>query len=430
LDTTSPPKGRSVVVAWSVYDFANSAFTTLVVTFIYSTFFANVMAADETTGQALWSRAIAISAIFVAILSPYVGTIADRGGYRRRFLLISTVVCIAGTIALYFPKPGETMSALVIFVIANIAFEMANVFYNAYLPDIASQESIGRISGYGWALGYIGGLLCMVVALFVLVNPASPPFGLNAETGEHIRATNFLVALWFAVFSIPMFLIVKDRPAPDHASGIELIRSANTQLRSTYLEIKKYRQVVRLLLARLIYNDGLITIFAFGGIYAQGVFGFTFQEIMVFGIALNVAAGLGAYAFGYIDDRIGGKKTIFISLVGLVAASALAVLTTSKSMFWVAGILVGLLAGPNQSASRSLLGRFIPDNQENEFYGFFSFSGKMTAFMGPLLLGQFTLLFDSQRAGVATVIMFFLIGMWLIRRVDEEEGVARSGRAA
>jgi len=430
VEITAPPKSRKVVVAWSIYDFANSAFTTLVVTFIYSTFFANVMAADETSGQALWSRAIAISAIFVAILSPYVGTMADRGGYRRRFLLISTVVCIAGTVALYFPEPGQTTMALIIFVVANIAFEMANVFYNAYLPDIASQESIGRISGYGWALGYIGGLLCMVVAMFVLVNPESPPFGLNAETGEHIRATNLLVALWFAVFSIPMFLMVKDRSMPARPSGLQLIRSANAQLAATFREIRKYRQVVRLLLARLFYNDGLITIFAFGGIYAQGVFGFTFKEIMIFGIALNVAAGLGAYAFGFIDDRIGGKRTIFISLIGLVAASLLAVLTMSKTMFWVAGVLVGLLAGPNQSASRSLLGRFVPEHQENEFYGFFSFSGKMTAFMGPVLLGQVTLLFDSQRAGVATVLLFFTIGMWLILRVNEKEGIALSGRTA
>ena len=182
------------------------------------------------------------------------------------------------------------------------------------------------------------------------------------------------------------------------------------------------------MIARLIYNDGLITIFAFGGIYAQGTFGFTTEDVIVFGIALNVAAGLGALAFGFLDDIIGGKPTIFISLAGLFAAGLLAVLTTSETLFWVAGIVVGILAGPNQAASRSLMGRFVPPDKETEFYGFFAFSGKATSFLGPLLLGQFTLLFDSQRAGVSTVLLFFIVGALLLRMVDEKEGIALAKR--
>ena len=425
---------RHVLFGWTVYDFANSAFTTLVVTFIYSTFFANVVAENETLGQSQWSNAVSISAIIVALLSPYIGAIADQGGYRKRFLLIATVVCVLATVVLFFPLPGQVLFALSVFVVANIAFEMANVFYNAYLPDIAPQERIGRISGYGWALGYVGGLLCLVVALFALVNPETPVFGLSKTTHAHLRATNLLVAGWFALFSIPMFLFVREKPARSDARISMLFRSANQQMRTTFQEIRKYRQVFRLLLARLIYNDGLITIFAFGGIYAQGVFGFTFTEITIFGIVLNVAAGLGAFAFGFLDDRIGGKQTILISLVGLFGASLLAVLTTSKAMFWLSGILVGLLAGPNQSASRSLLGRFVPPDQENEFYGFFAFSGKATAFLGPFFLGRLTTMFDSQRVGVAAVLIFFAVGALLMLRVREKEGVAlarrtREGRA-
>ncbi|MDX1546323.1 MAG: MFS transporter, partial [Rhodothermales bacterium] len=318
----------------------------------------------------------------------------------------------------------EVLFALVVFTIANIAFEMAMVFYNAYLPDLATQDQIGRISGYGWALGYVGGLLCMVVGLFAFVQTDAPLFGFSTDDGENVRATNLLVAAWFAVFGLPMFLWVKDRPAPKRPRSGSVIRQANRQFVDTFNELRsRYRQIFRLLVARLIYNDGLITIFAFGGIYAQGTFGFTIEEIFVFGIVLNVAAGLGAFAFGFLDDRLGGKTTILISLVGLFFAALLAVLTPSRLGFWIAAIIVGLLAGPNQSASRSLMGRFVPAAKENEFYGFFAFSGKATAFLGPFLLGRFTALFESQRAGVATVLLFFLLGGLLLLAVNEKEGI-------
>ncbi len=416
--------------SWALYDFANSSFTTLVVTFVYATYFTQGIAENEITGTAQWSLAVTITAITVALLSPYLGAIADRGGYRKRFLLITTVVCVAGTVALFFPQRGEVLLALTLFTIANIAFEMANVFYNAYLPDIASPEKIGRISGYGWGLGYFGGLLCLVVALFAFIQTETPLFGFSTEGGENIRATLLLVAAWFALFAIPMFLFVNDKPVPAAERSGNILQQANQQFVNTFNEIRQqYRQVFRFLVARLLYNDGIITIFAFGGIYAQGTFGFSTEDIIIFGIALNVAAGLGAAAFGFLDDKIGGKITILISLVGLSGATVLAVFTQTPTGFWIAGIIVGLLAGPNQSASRSLMGRFVPPSKENEFYGFFAFSGKATAFMGPFLLGQFTALFESQRAGVATVLLFFLIGGVLLLLVDEKEGMALAGKS-
>lgn len=422
---------RRTIASWSLYDFANSAFTTLIVTFIYATYFTRAIAPDEITGTDMWSIAVTVTALMVALLSPYVGAIADRGGYRKRFLLISTVVCIGGTVVLFFPQAGEAVFALSCFVVANIAFEMANVFYNAYLPDLAPEGKIGRISGYGWAMGYVGGLICLVIALYGFVDTETPLFGLSTENGENIRATNLLVAVWFAVFSIPMFAFVHDKKPPNaREKDPHIIRSANRQIGQTFKEIRKYRQVFRLLVARLIYNDGLITVFAFGGIYAQGTFGFETADVIVFGIGLNVSAGLGAYFFGFLDDKLGGKRTIMVSLVGLFLATLLAVITTSITLFWVAGILIGLLAGPNQSASRSLLGRFVPPNMENEFFGFFAFSGKATAFLGPFLLGRLTSFFGTQRAGVATILIFFVIGAVLLLSVDEEEGVAAANRPA
>lgn len=415
---------RRAVFAWSIYDFANSAFTTLVVTFIYATYFTSGIAENETVGTTQWSIAVTITALVVALLSPYLGAIADRGGYRRRFLLTATTVSVIGSIALFFPQQGQVVFALTVFTVANIAFEMGMVFYNAYLPDIAPPDKIGRISGYGWGLGYLGGLLCLVIALFAFVQTETPLFGFETENFAHIRATNLLVAVWYAVFALPIFLWVKDRPAPPIPRGEGIIRMANRQFVNTFNELRhRYRQIFRLLVARLIYNDGLITIFAFGGIYAQGTFGFETEDIIIFGIVLNIAAGFGALTFGFLDDLLGGKTTILISIFGLFFAALLAVLATSATWFWVAAIGVGLLAGPNQAASRSLMGRFVPPAKENEFYGFFAFSGKATSFLGPLLLGQFTLLFASQRAGVATVLLFFIVGGLLLLRVDEKEGL-------
>lgn len=419
---------RATVWAWSLYDFANSSFTTLVVTFIYAAYFTRGIAENEVSGTVLWSRAIAATAIVVALLSPYIGTIADRGGYRKRFLFLSTAICIGATVALFFPGSGQTTAALFCFIVANIAFEMGNVFYNAFLPDIAPQEKIGRISGYGWGLGYAGGLLCLVVALVTLIYPEEPLFGFSKDNGSNIRASNLLVAAWFALFSIPMFVVVRERKTPLLPDDNGLFRSTWRQFLSTFREIRTYRQVFRLLLARLIYNDGLITVFAFGGIIAQNLFGFTFAEITVFGIALNLAAGLGAFLFGYLDDRLGGKKTILISLIGLSIATVIVIVSSGKLMLWIAGLVIGLLAGPNQSASRSLLGRFVPFNKENEFYGFFAFSGKATAFLGPLLLGTLIDLFDSQRAGIIAILLFFAVGALLLLRVDENEGIRIAGR--
>jgi UMF1 family MFS transporter len=428
MSRPSAERGSSREIwAWALFDFANSPFTTLVVTFIYATYFTQSAAGGADRGTVLWSRGVTITGIVVAILSPILGAVADRGGFRKLFLVLTTVVCVAGTAALYWIVPERVVAALACFVIANVAFETAEVFYNAFLPDVAPPERIGRVSGIGWGLGYAGGLLALVVALVALVQPETPWLGFAKEGGENIRATNLLVALWFLVFSVPTFAILHEDKSKVSQGG-QVVRDAYRQLRDTFVEIRRYRQIVRLLIARLFYNDGLITVFAFGGIYAAGTFGFTFEEILIFGIVLNVAAGAGAFALGFVDDKLGGKRTINISLWGLIVAALLAVLAPNKALFWVAGIGVGIFAGPNQSASRSLLGRFVPPDKENEFFGFFAFSGKATAFLGPFLLGLLTQAFGSQRAGVSVVVLLLALGLFLLRGVDEEEGIRAAAR--
>jgi UMF1 family MFS transporter len=417
-----------VIWSWALYDWANSAFTTLVVTFIYSTFFTKAMAADEVTGTELWSRAVATSAILTAVLSPILGAAADRAGARKAFLAATTALCVAATALLAFvpPSPANALLALALYVIADFSFETGYTFYNAFLPTITSPERIGRVSGYGWGLGYVGGLVCLAIALVGFVQPEVPWFGLSTAEQFNVRATNLLVAAWFLVFAIPLFVFVPER----RVGRVRLdVPGAMRELRETLRAIGRYREVVKFLIARLIFNDGLVTIFAFGGIYAAGTFGMSLADVIVFGVVINIAAGLGAVAFGFLDDRIGGKKTIMVTLLALTLGTAVAVAAPNRTWLWVAAIVIGLFAGPNQSASRSLMARFVPERRQAEFFGFFQFSGKVTSFLGPIVLGVVTGMFGSQRAGVATLLLFFVIGAVLLATVNERRGIetARAG---
>lgn len=424
----SAPGARKVVLSWSLYDWANSAFPTVVITFVYATYFTQAIAADEISGTGHWAWAMAASGILIAVLAPLTGAHADRRRRRRALLASFTGVSVAATTVLAFVAPGSanaSLVALVLVVIANTAFEIGVVLYNSFLPTITRTSHIGRVSGFGWALGYAGGLCCLVVALAVLVRP-EPLFGISTEAGFNFRATNLLVAGWFALFAIPMLLWVPEPPAVEpSAQG----SSGFSRLRETLGRLGQYRQVLRFLIARLIYNDGLVTVFAFGGIYAAGTFGMELAEVIQFGIVINLAAGLGAWAFGHVDDRIGAKATVMITLVALCLFTTVAVFAPDKSWLWVAAIGIGVFVGPNQSASRSLMARLVPPDHQSEFFGFFAFSGKVTAFAGPLLLGAVTQLADSQRAGVATTLVFFIVGGALLLRVDEERGM-REARSA
>jgi len=365
---------------------------------------------------------VAVSAILTALLSPVLGAAADRAGARKRFLAATTGLCVLATTALAFVSPSlanGALIALVIFVIADWSFETGYTFYNAFLPQIASAERIGRVSGYGWGLGYAGGLLCMAIALVGFASD-TPWFGMSTAEGFNYRATNLLVAGWFLVFALPLFLFVPER----RAAEVRLdVRGTFRALGRTLRAIGRYREIVKFLVARLIYNDGLVTVFAFGGIYAAGTFGMTIAEVIVFGVVLNVAAGLGAFALGFLDDRIGGKKTILLTLFALTLGTALAAWAPDRTWLWVAGVVIGVFLGPNQSASRSLMGRFVPERHQAEFFGFFQFSGKVTSFMGPILLGAAAQVFDSQRAGVATVLIFLVVGAVLLAFVNERRGI-------
>ena len=414
---------RRILASWAMFDWANSAFSTLVVTFVYATYFTTAIAADEVTGTAQWSRAVGLSGVLVAVLAPPLGALADRGGRRLTCLGVCTLVCCVASAGLTGVHPDWVWAGLIalsLFVIANVAFELSTVFYNAFLPELVPAERVGRLSGWAWGLGYAGGLLSLVLALAVLARE-QPLFGISAEAGFNYRAVCLLAAGWFALFSLPLFICAPRRPAGNGPASPRM--GAYRELRHTFGRLRHYPDISRLLVARLLYNDGLITIFAFGGIYAAGTFGMSLPEVIQFGIALNITAGIGAGLFGIVDDRLGGRRTILVTLVALTVCSLLAVWAPSVGWLWLAGLSLGLFVGPNQSASRTLMARFVPEQHAAGFFGLFAFSGKITTFAGPLLLGIVTQATGSQRLGVATVVGFFVLGGLLLLTVNEQRGI-------
>ncbi len=412
------------VLAWCLYDWANSAFPTVITTFVFAAYFTRAVAPDETTGTFLWGNATAIAAVAIALLSPALGAIADRTGRRKPWLAVFSLVCIVATAGLWTvqPDPGSITRALTLVVIATIGFEFATVFYNAMLAEIAPEDRVGRISGLGWGLGYVGGLACLVTALFLLIRAEPPPFGLDPDSAEPVRATALLVAAWFTVFALPTLLAVPEPASREHEGLGPAVRDGLKRLRATIGALRWSQPVTRFLVARMLYADGLTTLFTFGGIYAAGTFGMDFDEIIVFGIALNVTAGLGAMAFGWIDDWLGPRRTIMLALIGLIVFGVLALIAPDKTWFWVIGMALGTFMGPTQTASRSFMARLAPEDQRAEMFGLFALSGKATNFAGPLLLGWVTLAFDSQRAGMATIVVFLVAGLALLTTVRADPG--------
>lgn len=417
----SPPRPSArALIAWCSYDWANSAFPTVVATFVFSAYFVRAVAVDEVTGTAQWGYAMSLSAILMAVTAPVFGAIADHGGRRKPWILAFTLLCVVTSSLLWFaaPDPAYILFALAVVVIANFAFETGIVFYNAMLPELAPPSMVGRVSGWAWGLGYFGGLSCLALALVGFVQPETPWFGLDREAAEHVRATALIVSVWFAVFSIPFFLFTPDSPATG-IGGMEAVRRGVSTLIGTLRQIRRYADIARFLLARMIYTDGLNTLFAFGGAYAAGTFGMDYDEIILFAIAINVTAGLGAAAFAWIDDWIGPKLTILISLAALTVLGTALCFVESKALFWALGLPLGIFIGPTQSASRSLMARAAPPALRAEMFGLYAFSGKVTAFLGPALLGWVTVAMDSQRWGMATILIFLVLGALLLLPVPD-----------
>jgi UMF1 family MFS transporter len=406
---------RRALVAWCLYDWANSAFPTIVNTFVFATYFVQAVARDVPTGTAQWSLAMSLAGLGVAVLSPVLGAIADKGGRRKPLLAAATALCVPCAALLWFVKPDAAYVplAIVLAALGTIAFEIGTVFYNSLLPSVAPPQAIGRVSGIAWGVGYAGGLAALVVCLLVLVQPNPSPLGLDRAAAEHIRAAGPLVALWWCLFAWPIFVFVHE----ERVAGMPWRQAAREGLAAIARVVPALRQVpgaLRFLLANMLYMNGLNTLFSFGAVFAAGTFGMPTEEVLQFGIALNVTAGAGAVGFSFVDDRAGSKPTILVSLAAMIALGAALLLVSSKAWFWGLGLALGVFMGPVQAASRTLCARLAPPAMRAEFFGLFALSGRATSFAGPAALGWATLVWNSQRAGMATILVFLGAGLLLL----------------
>jgi UMF1 family MFS transporter len=445
--TNYPP--RRAVIGWILFDWAAQPYFTLITTFIFAPYFTTFVAPDPATGQSWWGFATGAAGLTIALLSPVLGAVADASGRRKPWIFGFGALLVIGSSLMWLGKPGDAsviLPLLIAYAVATIGVEFATVFNNAMMPTLVPPEKIGRLSGTGWATGYVGGILSLVLVLgFLAGSPETgktlfgvlPWFGLDPSTHQGDRITGPLTGLWFMVFVLPMFLFTPDFPAKRKVGAA--VREGIRELRETLRELPQHPSMAAFLLANMIYTDGLVSLFAFGGIYAAGTFGWHTLQIGTFGILLAIAATFGAYLGGKLDDALGPKRVIAGSLVLLLLAVFGILLIDRETILFMKvtppqpggalfaapaeqaylllGSLIGIAGGPLQAASRTLLIHMAPKDRIAQFFGLFALTGKVTSFIGPMLIGAITAITASQKAGMAVLIVFFVGGLALLARV-------------
>jgi UMF1 family MFS transporter len=410
----------AAISAWCLYDWAVTPFPVIVTTFVVSNYFAKAIAPDPTTGSAIWSFMIAVAGIAIAVLSPPLGAIADRLGHAKRGVAFSLAILVACAALIWFATP-EPSSALPVLLAAGIgitALELGLLFYNALLPSVAPPDRLGRVSGWGWASGYAGGLACLAVALLLLVQPEHPAFGIAKAGAANIRAVGPLVAMWACIFAWPLFVWTQDTHGT--APGlVAAVRGSLGDLWDTMRRLHALSSITRFLIASAIYRDGITTTLAVGGLYAGGTFGMGMTDLILFGMGLNVTAGLGAASFAWLDDRLGSKRTILLSLTGLLGFGAGLIAVHDKTWFFGLALALGIFIGPAQAASRSMVVRLTPPDMVGKAFGLYALTGRAVSFVGPILFGWVTTVSHSQRAGLGAILALLLLGFVLLLAVRE-----------
>jgi MFS transporter, UMF1 family len=444
-----PP--RSAVISWIFFAWAAEPFFTLITTFVYAPYFATHVASDPASGQSLWGFATAAAGLLIALMSPALGAIADASGRRKPWIAAFGALLVIGSGLMWFGRPGDAgviAPLLLAYGIATIGVEFAIVFNNSMMPTLVPPDQIGRLSGTGWATGYVGGILSLILVLgFLAADPGTgrtlfgftPLFGLDPVTHQGDRITGPLTGIWFIIFALPMFLLTPDYPARQRWR--QALREGLTDLRQTLGELPKQKSLAAFLLANMIYTDGLVSLFAFGGIYAAGTFGWNTIQIGTFGILLAIAGTFGAWLGGRLDDRLGSKRVIVGCITILLFAIIAILLVNKDSILFIAvappapggalfsasaeraylllGCLIGAAGGPLQAASRTLLIHMAPKDRIAQYFGLFALTGKVTSFIGPLLIGLITAVTESQKAGMAVLVLFFVAGLVLLARVRD-----------
>jgi len=421
-ESAAPPVTRKEILGWACYDIADSAFTTVIVTVLYASYFGKVVVGDTGRADFLWGLGASISELVVALLAPVLGAIADFSGSRKKFLAVCAGTIVFFTASLWFVGPGMATIGLVLYIAANIGFAGGGVFIDSFLPGISNESNAGRISGLKWALGYGSGLVALFLCLPLAKNIVSDP---TPEQLSKARLIPLIVAAYYALAVIPTFLFLRERSVPRKLpEGQGYLTVGFRQLGRTFKNIRRYKELLKLLVAFLVYNDGVVTVITFAARYATDTIGFATADVTVLFIGLNVVALVGALAFGRLADRIGQKRTILISLGIWIAALILAYFSHSKGSFFFVGFLAGLGIGSTQSVTRSLVALFTPKENAAEFYGFLGIAGKALAFLGPLVFGTLSQMTGSQRPALLAINIFFVVGGILLLFVNEERGKA------
>ncbi|WP_025897246.1 MFS transporter [Sneathiella glossodoripedis] len=435
--------------SWALFDWANQPYFTVVTTFIFAPYFTSIVVGDPAQGQAYWGYTQAAAGILIALLSPVFGSIADAGGPRKPWIAAFVVLCSIGSFCLWWAVPEQSTGLywiLFAIIVGTVGIEFSLVFNNAMLPTITGPENMGRLSGFGWGLGYMGGLTVLFIVLLAFSLPENPLFGLDKVTHEHDRITGPLSGIWFLIFILPMMFFTPDA----HSTGIskkEAVRIGLSSLMGTLRSLKDYRNIMAFLIARMFYNDGILALIGFSGIYAAGLFGWDTMTLGVFGILINVFAITGSFAGGALDDKLGSKPTIVISVLGLAFASVgvLSIghgevlfglpaampsetsgfLSSPAELVFIAlAFVMGFFLGPAQAASRTMLARLSPPAKTGEFFGLFAFSGKATAFLAPFLIGVVTDVTGQQRPAMIVIFVLLIVGAALMSFVKEEQSAS------
>ena len=402
---------------FALYDFANSAFTTIIITFIFATYFAKEIAPNPILGQSYWGWTVGVTGFLVALIGPIIGSFADKKKRIIFFIRFFTLLCIFFTSLLWFSKPSQSylLYTLIIVGIANLFYELSLIFYNSLLKDISTDKNLGRSSGFGFALGYLGGIIILIISIKLFIDTNNLPFGLTKENSQNIRAIALLVSFWFLLFSIPfLFLVIKE-----NKKKISKITSSNLTDLKKLIWKKKISILGKFLIARMLYADGLNAIIVMGGIFAVGVFNLEIKDLLKLSVLMNITAFIGAFLGGIANDKYGSKIVIIFSLIGLIVSSSAILFTFSTSTFFFLAAVNGLFIGPIQSASRVVITSMLNKNNQGKGFGLFATSGKLTSFLGPLLVSTVTFLTASQRLGFSAAILLLLAGLVILLNIKK-----------
>lgn len=410
------------IFAWAMFDFANSGYTTVVLTTVFNTYFVGVVAAAHGNGVAtlLWTLATATTNLFVLASAPVVGAIADFGAHKKRFLAITTIGCVLFTAMLALVGRGDIALGITFVILSGFMFATGENLIAAFLPEIATERDMGRVSGYGWSLGYLGGLLVLGLCLaYILWAEAH-----GDDAPRYVPVTMLITAVAFGFAALPTFLWLRERarPAP-LPPGESYIRLGLRRVRETLAHARRYRDLFRFLVTLTIYYAGINTVVVLAAVYAQQVMGFKMRETMILILVVNITAAVGAFTFGMVQDRLGSVRTLAATLLVWVAALVLAFFVESRVGFWVVGNLIGIALGSSQSAGRALVGLFSPPARSAEFFGLWGLAGKLAAIVGPLSYGAVTYASHGHhRLALLTTTGFFIAGLLLLLTVDERRG--------